>query len=152
VNRNLWASVAGAIVVMGGLEYAANPNGGVRQAVALVRRAAPAGAALVGRASGALSWEVVGLLVAAALVMVLVARRRRRPTGLPEPWRRVVLLGRQGRPPATVARLTRQSQDAVRIVLAPVAVDRPPAEGKPFRSNDPGRGRGAAAFRLPWSR
>ena len=139
MNRNLWTSVAATVAAMAALDYAANDHGGTRKAVAFLAQAMPRANQIWDSAGRVFSWDVVGLLTVALLVVLLVARRKRRPGGLAEPWRRVVELGRQGQQPATIARTTRQSQDAVRILLTAVAVDRMPARGKPFRSNDPGR-------------
>ena len=75
-----------------------------------------------------------GLLLTGGLLELL--RRRRRPrTGFAEPWRTVIVLGRQGRSASAIAQVTGLSQDAVRIVLAPVAVDPSLSRGKSFRSS-----------------
>jgi hypothetical protein len=145
MNKNVWVSVVGTVAVMGALDYAASA-GGAKAAGAAAAKAgggfgARFGAAALGvwdRAAAFASWDLIGLVIVAALVLVLVSLRRRRPTGHREPWIRVVELGRQGRSAASIAQVTRQPQDAVRILLAPVAVERMPVRGKSFRSNDPG--------------
>ena len=48
-------------------------------------------------------------------------------------------MGKQGRSAATIARAIGLPQDAVRIVLAPVAVDSSLPRGNSFRSSQPGR-------------
>jgi hypothetical protein len=137
VNRNVWVSVTGTVAVLGVLDYVAGGGSGVAGAAkagaTLVAHAGPAFARAADRVGTVVSWDLVGLLVVAVLVLTLGLLRRRPSRGHREPWTRVVALGRQGRSVSSIAQVTRQSHDVVRILLAPVAVDRVPVRGKSFR-------------------
>jgi len=137
VNRNVWVSVIGTVAVLGALDYAAGGASGAAAAAkagaAFLARVGPGLAGAADRVSAVVSWDLVGLLVVAVLVLSLGLLRRRPSRGHREPWTRVVALGRQGRSVSSIAQVTRQSHDVVRILLAPVAVDRVPGRGKSFR-------------------
>jgi hypothetical protein len=137
VNRKVWGSVVGTVAVLGALDYAAGGGGGARGAVtagaALAARLGPAVGRAADRVGALVSWDLVGLLVVAILVLLLGSLRRSQPRGHREPWTRVVELGRQGRSVSSIAQVTRQPHDVVRILLAPVAVERVPVRGKSFR-------------------
>jgi hypothetical protein len=137
VNRNVWVSVIGTVAVLGVLDYAAGgasrAAGAAKAGAALVARALPAFERAADLLGAVVSWDLVGLLVVAVLVLSLGLMRRRPARGHREPWTRVVALGRQGRSVSSIAQVTRQSHDVVRILLAPVAVERVPVRGKSFR-------------------
>jgi uncharacterized membrane protein len=131
VNRRLWTAVGLTIMVMGGVSFIWGP-GRIGAGGGWMVGAAREGWDLIAR----LPWEVVVALAALAAVLGLAAIRwdRRRQRGEAEPWRTVIQMGREGRSPSVIARRTGLSQDAVRIVLAPIAVDPSFPRGKSFRS------------------
>ncbi|MEO8450427.1 MAG: hypothetical protein ABI647_11580 [Gemmatimonadota bacterium] len=80
---------------------------------------------------------LAGLVVVVPLVMLtvrLVRRRRSRGTSHPAPWREIITLAQGGHPVSTIARQTRMSQDAIRIILAPMPVERVLEPGTSFRA------------------
>ena len=152
MNRNVWVSVIGTVAVLGVLDYAVGGTSraaGVAQAgTALFARVGPTLSRVGDRVSAVVSWDLVGLLVVAVLVLSLGLLRRRPSRGHREPWTRVVALGRQGRSVSSIAQVTRQSHDVVRILLAPVAVDRMPGRGKSFRPPASGEAESPAGSRI----
>ncbi len=137
MTKRLWVMVGTVVVVLGAGSLLAR---GEVDRSRVVRALDVAGANVewtlrhvplrtVGLATG-------GLLLAGGLVQLL-RRRRRSTAGFAEPWRTVIVLGRQGRSASAIAQATGLSQDAVRIVLAPVAVDPSLSRGKSFRSSQP---------------
>lgn len=137
MTKRLWGMV-GAVVVVLGTASLLNGSAGQRAKAAWV----------LGAVGANLEWSLrnvpvraVGLTAGGLLllggVVELVRRRRRPKAGFGEPWRTVVLLGREGRSASAIAQVTGLSQDAVRIVLAPVAVDPSLSRGKSFRSSSP---------------
>jgi membrane protein implicated in regulation of membrane protease activity len=134
MNRRLWTAVAMIIGLLGGVSFVFGP-------VRLTKLSTTIGhyATLATAAFGALPWSVVTVLAlaAAAATVALLWRERRRRAGHGEPWRTVVSLGKQGRPISVIARDTGLTQDAVRIVLAPVAFDPSFPRGNSFRSSSP---------------
>jgi hypothetical protein len=143
VNRRLWVSVVGIVATLGAVSVLhpmpGQGSGGLLAGLAAAGKAVSLAAAqAAGQAAARLTWDVVGLLAVAALVSVLlVLRRGSKVERHGEPWKRVVELSQQGRSIASIAQVTRQSQDAVRIVLAPVAPERSRPHGNAFRSKAP---------------
>ncbi len=147
MNRRLWTAVAGTVTVLGGVSFIWGPG----QVEKALHRMTDFGLAALA-ALDALPWSAVGALAAGAAVLGLLGLRskRRRRVGDGEPWRIVVEMGKQGRSPSAIARETGLPQDAVRIVLAPVAVDPSFPRGNSFRpprstpsqprNSTPGRG------------
>lgn len=138
MNRRLWGMVVVVLLTLGGVSFATGSREQAAQVLALAAR----GAAAVERATAALTWPVVaglaGAFVVLGGVLVAIRRWRRRPrAGFAEPWRTVIELARKGQNAGAIARATGLSQDAVRIVLAPVAVDQIDPRGKSFRSSPP---------------
>ncbi len=139
MNRRLWGMVVVVLFTLGGVSFATGSREQAARALAMAGRAVTA----VETATAALTWPVVGGLAAAllclgvALIGVRRWRARRPRAGLGEPWRTVIEMGRKGQNAGMIARATGLSQDAVRIVLAPVAAERIDPRGKSFRSSPP---------------
>ena len=130
MNRKLWVAVGATITVMGAVDYGARPTGAIRDFV-------QKGIELWDRLGALISWDIAGFSTVAALLVLLVSMRKRRGDRHPEPWRKVIELGRKGRSVSQISYVTRQPQDAVRILLAPVALDRDRPRGKSFRASGP---------------
>lgn len=135
MNRRLWIAVAAIVAVFVGVSWVLGPTPppGGSTVLRLANQA-------IGAVS-ALPWSVVTILAGAAIAATtgLVWRERRRRAGHGEPWRTVITLGKQGRSISVIARDTGLTQDAVRIVLAPVALDPSFPRGNSFRSSAPPR-------------
>ena len=77
---------------------------------------------------------VVGLGALAVVALGIVLwRERRGARGHAPPWQTVIVMGKRGHHPLSIARATGLAQDVVRIVLAPVSPDSPPSRGNSFR-------------------
>lgn len=148
MNKRLWGSVVGVLGLLATASIVAAPAENTRRLATFGRAAAARVTSAMGdlawveTALGRLSWPVTAAIGGTALILALalVAWRRRAAAGAGEPWRTVIQMGRQGRNAIEIARATGLPQDAVRIVLAPVAVDRAVPDGKTFRSTPPGAG------------
>lgn len=139
MSRRLWGMVGAIVAVFASVSFLFATPAQVRQAIA-VASAAAAYADRVGRAVPlpVLLAGLGGVLALSLTVKLLVRLRRQRPrAGFAEPWRTVVEMGRQGRSLSAISQATGLPQDAVRIVLSPVAVDPSLSQGKPFRPNRP---------------
>lgn len=136
MNRRLWLTVGAIVALFGGVSFI---YGGTGPA------ALPTWTTSLARSAAArlerLPWTVVAGIAVAAVILAGLAWwiERRRRLGHGEPWRTVVLLGKQGRSISVIARNTGLPQDAVRIVLAPVSVDPSFPRGNSFRSSAPAR-------------
>lgn len=135
MNRRLWTGVVIVVGLLGGISFGFAPHPPTDWTGPVAKIAAAAVRGLNG-----ISWTMIGSLVGLAGLVALTWRwleRRRRSTGHGPPWRTVVQLGKQGRPIAVIARDTGLSQDAVRILLSPMAVDPSFPRGNSFRSTRP---------------
>ncbi len=136
MTKRLWAVVGTVVALLG----AASLLNGLPVRPAATGRALDALGANVEWTLGHVPLRMAGLATGGLLLaggLLQLARRRRPRAGFGEPWRTVVELGRQGSSASAIARRTGLSQDAVRIVLAPVAVDPSRSRGKSFRSSRP---------------
>lgn len=141
MNRRLWGIVG---VVIAGMVAASIALRSPDEVGKVAASAAPALDALQ-RSIQMLSWPAIGAIAAGLVVplgaFVLIRRRRSSSRGgFGEPWRTVIEMGRQGRNPATIAQATGLPQDAVRIILSPVAMEPSFPEGNSFRSQASDRG------------
>ena len=150
MNRRLWGTVAVVLLVLAGVSWAAGATGGLEPAVAwwsgattrVMAWLAANGPALEA-ALGALALPTAAAALAVALGVGGWRRhrgRRRAASGHAEPWRTVIEMGRKGGHPAAIARATGLAQDAVRIMLAPIAPDETVTRGNSFRTTSPGPG------------
>lgn len=137
MRKQLWGMVGAVVVVMAAASFL---NSGTARRARVTRALDVVGANVewtlrhVPLKSVALA---TGGLVLLGGVVQLARRRRRPKAGFAEPWRTVIELGKQGRSASAIAQATGLSHDAVRIVLAPVAVDPSLSRGKSFRSAGP---------------
>jgi hypothetical protein len=141
-----------ALLALGGGAGGKEVRAGARVAAAAGARAAERAALGIARAARRASQEVArrpapaAIAGGAGLVLGLVAgfglRHRRR-----EPWGAAVELARRGRPVDEIARVRGLSQDAVRVLLNPIATESPASRGRNFRHDRPVRPPGGAAPR-----
>lgn len=139
MSRRLWGMVGAIAAVFATVSFLFATPAQVRQALSVLSAAAGAADRVARTVPLPIMIAVIGGAVAVSLaITVAVTLKRRRPrAGFGEPWRTVVEMGRQGRSASAISQATGIPQDAVRIVLSPVAVDPSLSRGKPFRPNPP---------------
>lgn len=143
MNKRLWISV-GTVVGGLGVVSIASRWGELSQ---LGSRVGPALAA-VEQGLGAARWPaLVGIAAVLAIgVIATLWRKRRQPKGgFAEPWRTVIEMSKKGQGASVIAQATGLPQDAVRIMLGPIAVDPTFPGGKSFRSSQPDAAETASA-------
>ena len=146
MNRRVWVAVAATTAALVALSLAFSPPKAPNAILAVLG----SGFRRLDGLLELLSWEVVGGIAVLGLSgMLLLVRRGRTHRGSGEPWRTVIELGRQGRSPSAIARTARVPQDAVRIVLSPIAQDRPVVQGKSFRPSSPPQSDATGSTRHP---
>ncbi len=135
MNKRLWISV-GTVVGALGVVSIVSRGSDLKQ---LWTDLGPALAAIE-QGLGAARWPAlagIAVLVAAGIGATLWRRRRQARGGFAEPWRTVIEMSKKGQGASVIAQATGLPQDAVRIMLGPIAVDPTFPGGKSFRSSQP---------------
>ncbi|MBX3147626.1 MAG: hypothetical protein KF785_12750 [Gemmatimonadales bacterium] len=135
MNKRLWISVGTVAGGLGVVSVASRWN----ELAQWWTGAGPALAAIE-QGLGAARWPA--LLAAATLLAIGVTatlwrKRRQARGGFAEPWRTVIEMSKKGQGASVIAQATGLPQDAVRIMLGPIAVDPTFPGGKSFRSSQP---------------
>ncbi|MHB1327631.1 MAG: hypothetical protein ACYC2K_05450 [Gemmatimonadales bacterium] len=135
MNKRLWISVGTVVGGLGVVSIVSRWN-------ELNQLWADLGPTLAAIESGlgAARWPAlagIGVLVAAGVTATLWRRRRQPRGGFAEPWRTVIEMSKKGQGASVIAQATGLPQDAVRIMLGPIAVDPTFPGGKSFRSSQP---------------